>query len=378
MSRTEKEKVIVAMSGGVDSSVAAGILLEQGYDVIGVNIRTWDYESQSCDPVKKSCCSPEDIHDARNVALTFNIPFYVVKMEDVFGEKVIDKFVSDYKNGMTPNPCVECNTFVKFGALSEKAQALGISKIATGHYAKIHFSNGRYAVSFGSDLKKNQAYYLYGLSQENLANTIFPLGSMVKEEVRALAKKYDLTVADKSESQEICFIPENDYRIFLKRKNLEFTEGFFKFSDGRIIGKHKGKENFTIGQRKGLGVSWKNPLFVISIEDDGTVILGEESECYVESFRVSALNFQGLAQQVSGSSFECRVQVRYRHSPVLCKVTFFEEFCEVSVLEDVKGVTPGQSAVFFPIEGDYILFGGTIDKIGVRLKKQENQKLITV
>jgi len=378
MKITKKEKVIVAMSGGVDSSVAAGILLEEGYEVIGVNIRTWDYEAEACDAAKKSCCSPEDIRDARAVGLAFNIPFYVVKMEDIFQERVIDKFIEDYKNGRTPNPCVECNTFVKFGALFEKAKSLGISKIATGHYAKIQQIDGRYAVSVGSDAKKNQAYYLYGLSQENLSNTLFPLGDMQKEEVRALARKFRLSVAEKTESQEICFIPENDYRIFLKKKNLEFTPGFFRLADGKIIGKHSGKENFTIGQRKGLGVSWSSPLFVISIEDDGTVILGEESETYSAHFRVGSINFQGLASGKPGDSLKCRVQVRYRHKSVLCKVDFDEDGCEVSPMEDVKGVTPGQSAVFFPIEGDFILFGGTIEKIGIKLKSPENYKLTTV
>ncbi|HMV44946.1 MAG TPA: tRNA 2-thiouridine(34) synthase MnmA, partial [Leptospiraceae bacterium] len=234
---SQKEKIIVAMSGGVDSAVTAGLLLEKGYDVIGVNIKTWEYEAPNCDTTKKSCCSPEDIRDARDVGLSFNIPFYVIKMEKIFGDKVIDRFISDYQNGMTPNPCVECNTFVKFGSLFEKGKVLGIDKIATGHYANIHVAeNGRYAIANGVDTKKNQAYYLYGLSQENLKNTVFPLGNMTKPEVREHARRFGLSIAEKAESQEICFIPENDYRSFLKKKNVDFTPGFFKLSNGNIVG----------------------------------------------------------------------------------------------------------------------------------------------
>jgi tRNA-specific 2-thiouridylase len=357
-----KEKIVVAMSGGVDSAVAAGLLLEQGYDVIGVNLRTWEYEAPACATTKKSCCSPEDIRDARDVGLSFKIPFYVIKMEKIFEEKVIDRFVQDYQNGMTPNPCVECNTFVKFGALFEKANALGISKIATGHYARIRYGNGRYAIQNGIDSKKNQAYYLYGLSQDNLKNTIFPLGEMEKPLVREHARRFGLSIAEKKESQEICFIPENDYRLFLKKKNISFTPGFFKFTDGKILGKHSGKENFTIGQRKGLGISWKNPLYVISIEDDGTVVVGEENDTVCESFSVTGITFQGMPPLQEGDSISARVQIRYRHTPVPCKFTLENGVHKVYLKSDEKSVTPGQSAVFYPENDDYLLAGGIIEK----------------
>ncbi len=360
-----KEKIIVAMSGGVDSAVTAGILLEKGYDVIGVNLRTWEYEAPSCDTTKKSCCSPEDIRDARDVGLSFNIPFYVIRMDKVFGEKVIQRFIDDYKSGRTPNPCVECNTFVKFGALFEKAKALGIEKIATGHYARIEQIGNRFAIANGKDSKKNQAYYLYGLSQENIRNTVFPLGEMEKPQVRELARKFGLVVADKPESQEICFIPENDYRLFLEKKNIQFTPGFFKMKDGSIVGKHSGKEKFTIGQRKGLGISWKSPLYVVGIEDDGTVRLGEEEETYCSGFVVEDVTFQGMILEEK-ETIHCKVQIRYRHSPIHCKITLLDKKLHVTPLEEVQSVTPGQSAVFYPQNGEYLLMGGIIEKGSIK------------
>ncbi|EMF84234.1 tRNA (5-methylaminomethyl-2-thiouridylate)-methyltransferase [Leptospira weilii serovar Topaz str. LT2116] len=371
-----KGKIIVAMSGGVDSAVTAGLLMEEGYEVIGVNLRTWEYEAPACDTTKKSCCSPEDIRDARDVGLSLKIPFYVVKMEKVFQEKVIDRFIDDYRHGKTPNPCVECNTFVKFGALFEKAKALGIDKIATGHYARIVRNGERYAIANGVDVGKNQAYYLYGLSQENLKNVTFPLGGMTKPEVRDIARRMGLSVANKAESQEICFIPENDYRKFLKKKNVEFTPGFFKLRDGRIIGKHNGRENFTIGQRKGLGIAWKNPLYVIAIEDDGSVILGEENETYTESFSVIDANYQGFAPLGEGESIECRVQVRYRHTPIRCRITKMNEDLVVNPLEEVRGVTPGQSAVFYPLDSDYLLLGGIIRKGSIRMQVAKEEPAV--
>lgn len=365
-----KEKIIVAMSGGVDSAVAAGLLMEEGYDVIGVNLRTWEYEAPACDTTKKSCCSPEDIRDARDVGLSLNIPFYVIKMEKVFGERVIDRFISDYKDGRTPNPCVECNTFVKFGALFEQAKKLGIQKIATGHYARTIEVDGRFAIRNAVDMTKNQAYYLYGLSQENIKNTVFPLGGMQKSEVREIARRMGLPVADKPESQEICFIPENDYRSFLKKKGVEFTPGFFKLRNGQIIGKHSGKEGFTIGQRKGLGIAWKNPLYVLSIEDDGTVILGEDEETFCESFVLEDITKQALGTFEVGQSIEMRVQIRYRSLPVSSLVTNLGGEWEVKFLTDVKSVTPGQSATLYSPDGDFLLGGGIIKKGSIQLRSK--------
>lgn len=378
-----KSKVIVAMSGGVDSAVSSLILYQLGYDVIGVNLKVWEYE-QNCDN-KKSCCSPKDIYDAKSVGMQLNIPFYVIKMEKVFKEKVIDRFILDYQKSRTPNPCVECNTHVKFGSLLEKSKALGIEWIATGHYAKIYKTkSNRYTIQDGVDTYKNQAYYLYGLSQEALSHIIFPLGDLTKQEVRQIAREYNLTVAEKHESQEICFVQDNDYRKFLQKQGIEFTPGYFKDIHGRILGKHKGKEQFTIGQRKGLGISWKEPLYVLEIHDNGDVILGSVNQTYTRSFEVEQVNFlyyspEEFKELFSYEALNCRVQIRYRSKPQKAIVQYigYDESItwnhqykghklKVIFEEPVAAVTPGQSAVFYPneefIPNNILLMGGIISK----------------
>ncbi len=380
----EREKIMVAMSGGVDSAVSAILLLEIGYEIIGVNLRVWEYEEIYCTTNKKSCCTPEDIFDARSIGIQYNFPFYVIKMEKFFEEKVIQRFINDYKTARTPNPCVECNNHIKFGALWEKSKSLGIQWVATGHYAKIYQrDNGRLTLQDAVDEVKNQVYYLYGLSQESLKNAVFPLGNFTKSEVREIAKKYNLPVAEKNESQEICFIPENDYRKFLKRKGIEFTPGYFRDIYGRILGKHDGKEQFTIGQRKGLGISWKHPLYVVEIQENGDIILGSEENTKSISFEVEDTNFlyyspEEFLELFSRRPLLCRVQVRYRSKPVLAEVEYLGYdsamvnnkergyVIKVKPLENLFAVTPGQSAVFYPVKeespNNILLMGGIISR----------------
>jgi tRNA-specific 2-thiouridylase len=376
------EKVVVAMSGGVDSAVTALGLMQDGYAVTGVNLRVWEYEA-SCDPRKKSCCSPEDIQDARDVGLQLDMPFYVIRMEEVFKEKVMDRFVSDYASGRTPNPCVECNTFVKFGSLFDQAKALGIDWIATGHYARTYLTEeGRWAIREGVDEQKNQAYYLYGLSQEAIRGTLFPLGDRRKPEVRALAQTAGLSIAEKEESQEICFVPDNDYRNYLKKRGLVFQPGYFRDIHGRILGKHSGKENFTVGQRRGLGLAWSEPLYVISIEENGDVIVGPLSETGSQAFEVEQLTFQGLnpdrfMKDYANQSLEVRVQIRYRSRPVDAQIRYLGHSerlasngqpvghrISVECKDSVSSIAPGQSAVLYPAAGiepqDIVLAGGII------------------
>lgn len=362
------------MSGGVDSAVSALLLREQGYDVTGVNLRLID-SAETCDPSRKACCTPEDARDAQSVGMMLGIPFYMLKMEEAFEREVISPFIDDYRSGRTPNPCVLCNTRIKFGILFERAKKLGFDFIATGHYAKVvHLPDGRLAIGAGRDRKKNQSYYLHGLSQEAIAMTLFPLGDLTKEEVREIARRHSLRVAEKTESQEICFVPQNDYREFLAERGMSFTPGRFLLKDGSVVGSHTGREQFTIGQRRGLGIAHPEPLYVLSIDRDGDILVGEKGETETRSFTVGALNFQGLdpARLASEIEFTCRVQVRYRSAPVRARLLYREAGngdearVEVVPLEPLFSVTPGQIAVFYPdgSESDpYILAGGVIASV---------------
>ena len=381
---SEQEKILVAMSGGVDSAVSALLLKEEGYDVTGINLRVFEYDS-SCKS-DRSCCSPEDIRDAGNTALSMDIPFYVIKMEEEFKKRVIDRFKLDYSAARTPNPCVECNTFIKFGSLLEKARGLGIEKIATGHYAKIRrLENGRWCIADGADRVKNQSYYLYGLSQSAIASTLFPLGNMVKSEVREIARKNGLPVAEKKESQEICFIPENDYRTFLKREGVRFTPGFFKTESGEILGEHNGREQFTIGQRRGLGIAYSDPLYVIRIDLNGDVIVATEERTENFIFRIEQFNFQGLDPEFFkkdhiNQPYPCKIQIRYRSEPVRAEIRYIGyshtiswngnpegDLIQVTMIDHAFSVTPGQSAVIYSSEENSdiagsVLAGGIISR----------------
>ncbi len=384
-------RVLCAMSGGVDSAVSAYLLKEQGHEVIGANMRFWEYkEPEACETpiVTKhkitSCCSPEDMADAERSARGMGIPFYALKMEADFRENVIDPFIADYQNGLTPNPCVHCNTYIKFGEFYEKATALGFDQIATGHYADIvHLPNGRYAVAPAADRKKDQSYYLYGMSQESLARTVFPLAKMIKDEARRIAEANNIPVARKPDSQEICFIPDNDHKAFLKREGASMKPGYFRDRLGAILGKHEGSVGLTIGQRKGLGVSGSAAaLFIIDILANGDVILGPREELERRTFYIRDVVFQGVSDddRAWSEGVPCDVQIRYNGAP-LAAVAYREvgaqgevgaqaqrevgaqnlvPLLRVELDSPAWAVTPGQAGVLYDRDGGFILAGGKI------------------
>lgn len=357
------------MSGGVDSAVSAFLLKKDGHDVIGANMRFWEYKEVCATDANTqksritSCCSPEDLADAENTARGIGVPFYALKMEADFREKVIEPFIADYRAGRTPNPCVHCNTFIKFGEFYEKADALSFDKIATGHYADIvKLPNGRCAVAPATDKRKDQSYYLYGLSQAALERTVFPLAKLTKNEVREIAEQNNIRVAAKPDSQEICFIPDNDYRKFLKRENVEFQTGFFRDVQGRILGKHTGKENFTVGQRRGLQIALGEPRYVIEILDNGDVIIGTREELERDTFYLIEPVFQGIAKDsLSPEGLDVKVQVRYNSEPVSAVLYEAENnTLKIQLTERVWAITPGQAGVIYHKEDGYILCGGKI------------------
>jgi tRNA-specific 2-thiouridylase len=378
-------RVLCAMSGGVDSAVSAFLLKQQGHEVIGANMRFWEYkEPEACEtPVVTkhkitSCCSPEDMADAERSARGMGIPFYALKMEADFRENVIDPFIADYQNGLTPNPCVHCNTYIKFGEFYEKATALGFDQIATGHYADIvHLPNGRWAVAPAADKKKDQSYYLYGMSQESLARTIFPLALIEKDDARRIAEANRIPVARKPDSQEICFIPDNDHKAFLKREGASMRPGYFRDRLGAILGKHEGSVGLTIGQRKGLGVAgFAEAQFVLEILANGDVILGPREELERRTFYIRDTIFQGVAEDDPAWSegVPCNVQIRYNGAP-LAAVAYREAGAQaqrevgaqnlvpllrVELDSPAWAVTPGQAGVLYDRDGGFIIAGGKI------------------
>jgi tRNA-specific 2-thiouridylase len=355
----ERPRVLVGMSGGVDSSVAVWLLKEQGYEVVGVTMKVWPQDCMS--RAEDKCCGPQAIADARGVAHALGVAHYVVDEADAFEKQVINYFTAEYQAGRTPNPCVMCNEKVKFGNLWTKAKAVGAEYIATGHYAVVDHLEDRSVLRKGVDPRKDQSYFLFSLRQEQLRRTLFPLGGIEKSEIRAIARKLGLKVADKVDSQEICFVPGNDYKAFLKghlgEKRFQPGGIFDKF--GNRLAEHEGIEMFTIGQRKGLPGGSPKPMYVIDIDPETrSVIVGEADDLVTEAFEIDHAQWN-LPPQFTGETFECTVKIRYAHPGAQATVTLQPgEKAIVRLQSPQRAVTPGQAAVCYL--GDAVLGGGWI------------------
>jgi len=362
----KNNRVLVAMSGGIDSSLAALLLHEQGYELVGMTMKTWDYAQSGGTKKETGCCSLDSINDARQVAVDLGFAHYILDIRAEFGNDVIDYFTSEYLDGRTPNPCVMCNTHIKWDALLRRADMLGCDWIATGHYAHLQENDGRYYIAKGDDANKDQSYALWGVSQQSLSRTLFPLAGMQKTEIRKLAAERGFTdLLAKSESYEICFVPDNDYRGFLKRQDPELETrvagGEFILTDGTIVGNHEGYPFYTIGQRKGLGVALGYPAYVVDIQKDANrVVLGPLDHMHKNAMKVSKLNFMKY-DAIPADGLECVVKIRYNHEGTPARlVPNGSDSMDVYFKEPVFAIAPGQSAVFY--EGQDVVGGGWIMK----------------
>ncbi|MCS6981744.1 MAG: tRNA 2-thiouridine(34) synthase MnmA [Flavobacteriales bacterium] len=355
-------RVLVAMSGGVDSSVTALLLHRQGYEVIGITMKTWDYATSGGNRKTTGCCSLDDIHDARALAVDLGFPHYILDIREEFGEYIIDNFTNEYLAGRTPNPCVLCNTYIKWNALLRRADLLGCRWIATGHYASVHLINDRYVVSRGRDQAKDQSYVLWGLSQAALSRTILPLGAYTKAEIRAIARQagYEF-LARKAESYEICFVPDNDYRAFLRRRipdlDKKIGPGPFRDSSGKIVGTHQGYPFYTVGQRKGLGLALGYPVYVTRIEPEtNTIYIGTEEELRQTTIFVRDYNL--IKYKEINEPLRVWAKIRYKDPGAPATLRKEGNMLELTFERPVSAVAPGQSAVFY--EGDHLVGGGII------------------
>lgn len=353
-----KKRLLAAMSGGVDSSVAALLLLKEGYDVIGISMDLYDF-SEVTKGRDGTCCSLDDLYDARRVCDRIGIPYYVLNLKEEFRREVIDRFVGEYSSGRTPNPCVLCNEHLKFRALLRKADELGAEGVATGHYAVIRRDeNGRCRLYASPDPSKDQSYFLFSLDSGRLERIRFPVGGMMKSEVREIAAGAGLPVSEKRESQDICFVTDHSYADFLGRKGIEERGGRFVDRSGNVLGTHKGILHYTVGQRKGLGVSAKTPLYVVAIDvERNEVVLGTEDETLAKGAVAVRAGF--VSGAAPAPEFRATVKVRYRHPGVPATVTAEGDRLAVRFDAPQKSVTPGQALVLY--DGDEVLGGGWIE-----------------
>ncbi len=346
------KSVIVGMSGGVDSSASAALLKNQGYHVVGVTMKMWNGEQAD-----GGCCSFSAIDDAKKVADTLGIEHYVLDYEKEFDDNVIKYFINEYKSGRTPNPCTLCNKHIKFNALLKLADEIGVDFIATGHYARIEEKDGRFLLMRPDDRKKDQTYFLYNMTQEQLGRTLFPLYGVTKEETRKIAAEIGLDVAEKPDSQDICFIPDGDYINFITRHDGKMPDGNFVDTDGNALGRHKGIMNYTIGQRKGLGIALNRPMYVVGINpDNNTVVLGPDGTQLKDSLKAHSINM--IAFDNITEPFKCTAKIRYNAPDVPCMVYPDENGFKVIFEQPQKSITPGQMVVLY--DNNTVIGGGII------------------
>lgn len=370
---SKKGRVLVAMSGGVDSSVAAVMLQEQGYEVIGITMKTWDYHRSGGKSGKETgCCTVESMNDARHIAVNHGFKHFIVDIREEFGDWVIDRFVDDYLGGRTPNPCVLCNTHIKWAALLKRADNLGCDYIATGHYAKVREENGRHVISRGYDPKKDQSYALWGVAQKHLARTIFPLGNYPKTEIRQIAEDHGLlNVANKPDSYEICFVPDDDYRRFLRDRvdglEEEVSGGKFVDKDGNVVGEHEGYPFYTIGQRRGLDLALGKPVYVTHIDPaSNTITIGEKKDLVSSTLIAGEMNLIKY-DRIPKEEMEITGAIRYNDDGAIGYLSQLDEDrMKVHFPAGREAITPGQAVVCY--EGDDVVAGGWIKKVSVGME----------
>ncbi len=350
---------MIAMSGGVDSSLAAKLTIDAGFDCIGCTMKLYDGEDTSSG--SHTCCSLSDVEDARSVAFKLGIPYYVFNFKDDFNDKVIKHFIESYEAGITPNPCIDCNRYMKFDKLFERAKVLGCDYVVTGHYARIEKIDGRFVLKKALDASKDQSYVLYSMTQYQLEHAMFPLGGLKKTEVRKIAEENSFVNASKPDSQDICFVPDGDYASFLERATgKEYPEGDFVDEEGNVLGRHKGLIHYTVGQRKGLGIALGVPMFVKKINtEDNTVVLSSDKALYGKELCLKGFNW--ISGTAPDGPLRCTAKIRYKHEEKPATATpLADGMVKLEFDEPVRAITPGQAAVIY--DSDIVLGGGTIAK----------------